>query len=101
MEFTVVSNEVVSAGKNVGSTHVEISTMERFRMREGKKERGAPSCQDRVDPQSFHDLVYFYTGARAWALPARSYRLSFSFLGDLPCSLDWLDYLACYYYYYY
>ena len=65
-------------------------------MREGKKERGAPRRQDSEDPQSFHELVYFHTRARAWALPARSPRLSFSFLDDLPCSFNWLDYLACY-----
>ena len=52
-------------------------------MREGKKERGAPRRHWGSVDQSFHELVYFYTGARAWALPAG---LSFLFLGDLPCS---------------
>ena len=42
IECAVVSDKVVSARKNVCSAHVEISTMERFWMREGMKERGAP-----------------------------------------------------------
>jgi hypothetical protein len=51
IECVVAGNKVVSAGKNARSVHVEISTMERLRMREGKKERGAPRRHDCGDPQ--------------------------------------------------
>ena len=40
IECAVVSDKVVSACKNVRSAHVEISTMERFRMRVREKKNG-------------------------------------------------------------
>ena len=37
IECVVTSNKVVSARKNVRSTHVEMPKVERFRMGEGRK----------------------------------------------------------------
>ncbi|EDR06908.1 uncharacterized protein LACBIDRAFT_328263 [Laccaria bicolor S238N-H82] len=45
IDCAVLNKNTVSALKNVHCAHVKISTMEKFRMREGKEERGAPRRQ--------------------------------------------------------
>ena len=92
IECGVTGNNMVSTRKNARSAHVEISTMERFKMREGKKESGAPRRHNGGDPE-----VYFCTHASTCLGFANSTSTSFSFLGDLPSSLDWLNCLACWF----
>jgi len=88
--------------ESVIASNKVVSTMERFKMREGKKERGAPRRQDSGDPQSFHELVYFYIHKSTClgfsdSPPIFSPPSSFSFLGGLPFSVDWLEFLACWF----
>ena len=59
IECVVASNKVMSARKKICSTHVEKPKVERFRMREGRKQRACKA----EDPQLGHEvnvLVYFY-----------------------------------------
>ena len=96
IEGVVASNKVVSTRKNARSAHIEISKVERFTVRGGRKGESLAARR----PQLCHEVkacwsIFMYSQARAWYFLKFSLLLSPSFILQRFALFDVCARLSC------